>query len=95
MKWIGVQLRQTIISTGVVGACLGTAAVIGLLLVSPGSNARLIAQGLTPPHWSAFVLQLASVFLALTAGSIVLFGLLPAYIGRLIGFLARHSRGDA
>ena len=95
MKWIGPQLRQTIVSTGVVGACFGVVTVLGLLLVGSGSDARLIAQGITPPHWSAVAFQLASLFLAMTVGSIVLFGLLPAIIGRLIGFLARRTRGDA
>lgn len=95
MKRIGIQLQQTIISTGCAGACFGTVAVIGLLLVRPGSNARLAAQGIAPPHWGEFALSLASVFLVLTAGAIVLFGLLPAVLGRLVGFLAKKSGGAA
>lgn len=94
MKRIGVQLRQTIIGTGVVGACFGAAAVLGLLLVAPGSNARLIAQGIAPPHWTLMALQLAGLFLISVVGSIVFFGLLPAIIGRLIGYLARRARSD-
>ena len=92
---IGVQLKQTIISTGAVGACFGLVAVAGLLFVQPGSNARLVAQGLTPPHWTEVVLLLASVFLMLTAGAVVLFGLLPAFLGKLVGFLIKKSRGAA
>jgi len=95
MKRIGVQLKQTIISTGIVGACFGAIAVVGLILVGPGSEARLIAQGITPAHWTVVALNLAGTFLALTIGSVVIFGLLPAAIGRLIGFLARRSRRDA
>lgn len=92
MKRISVQLRQTIISTSVVGACFGAAAVLGLLLVVPGSHARLIAQGIAPPHWALMALQLAGLFLILVVGSIVVFGLLPAIIGRLIGRLAGQFR---
>jgi hypothetical protein len=50
---VGVQLRQTIISTGAVGACLGAVVVLGLLVVGPGSDARLVAQGIAPPSWGA------------------------------------------
>ena len=39
--------------------------------------------------------DVAFVFLALTAGAIVLFGLLPAFLGKLVGFLAKRLRGAA
>ena len=92
---IGVQMKQTIISTGAVGACFGLVAVAGLLFVQPGSNARLAAQGFAPPHWTEVALSLASVFLILAAGAVVLFGLLPAFLCKLLGFLTKKTRGAA
>ena len=92
---IGVQMKQTIISTGAVGACFGLVAVAGLLFVQPGSNARLVAQGLAPPHWAEVALSLASVFATLTVGAVVLFGLLPAFLGKLVGLIIKRSRGAA
>ena len=95
MKLIGNQLKQTLISTGAVGACFGAVAVLGLLLVTPGSNARLVAQGLAPHHWAETAIQLTIAFFALTFGSILLFGLLPAAIAKLIGYLFKASRNNA
>ena len=95
MKIVGVQMKQTLISTGAVGACFGLVAVAGLLFVLPGSNARLAAQGLAPPHWTEVAFSLAFIFLTLTAGAIVLFGLLPALLGKLFGLLTKRSRGAA
>jgi hypothetical protein len=95
VKRISLQLKQTIISTGAVGGCFGAIAVIAMLLVWPGSTARIVAQGGAPLHWSEFALQLGEVFLTITLGSIILFGLLPAAIGRLLGSLVRRFRGDA
>ena len=95
MRNLGIQLRQTIISTGCVGACFGAFAVIGLLLVRPGSNARLAAQGIAPPHWTDTAILLLSAFLVPTIGAIILFGLLPAALGKLVGFLAKKSRSAA
>ena len=95
MREIGVQLKQTIISTGFVGACFGILAVVGLALVAPGSNARLAAQGIPPPHWLDTALFLACAFAVPTIGAIVLFGLLPAAIGKLLGWFAKKSGGAA
>ncbi len=95
MKWIDTQLKQTVISTGAVGACFSAVAAIGLLLVTPGSNARLVAQGLEPHHWSDTAFKIAAVSLTLTLGSIVIFGLLPRAIGRLISYLLKASRNNA
>nr|CAS02381.1 putative integron gene cassette protein [uncultured bacterium] len=95
MGMIGVQMKQTLISTGAVGACFGLVAVAGLPFVQPGSNARLAAQGLASPHWTEVALSLAFVFLTLTVGAIVLFGLLPALLGKLVGFVIKRLRGAA
>ncbi len=95
MKWIGTQLRQTLISTGAVGACFSAVAAIGLLLVTPSSNARLVAQGLQPHNWSETGLKIAVVTLIITLGSIVVFGLLPTAIGKLIGYLVKATRNNA
>lgn len=89
---ISVQLRQTIISTSVVGGCFGALAVLGLLVVGPGSDARLIAQGISPPSWVAVALDYLTVFVTVTAGSVILFGLLPAALGWLLGRLSNRSR---
>lgn len=92
---IGAQLKQTIISTGVVGACFGSVAVLGLLLVGPGSNARLAAQGIAPPHWTETAFFLACVFFVITIGSVALFGILPALLGKLFALLAKKLRSAA
>jgi hypothetical protein len=89
---VGVQLRQTIISTGAVGACLGAVVVLGLLVVGPGSDARLVAQGIAPPNWGAVATGYLIAFVTITAGSVVLFGLLPAAIGYLLGRVANRWR---
>ena len=92
MTPISRQLRQTVIATGMVGAFFGAIAVAALLAVGPVTSARLLAQGITPPHWSAVAFHLVVLFLSCTAGSIILFGLFPALIGRLIGHAMRRLR---
>ena len=92
---VSVQLRQTIISTGVVGGCFGALAVLGLLVVGPGSDARLIAQGIAPPGWGAIAVSYLTVFATATAGSVVLFGLVPAAISYLFDRLVNGRSKDA
>jgi hypothetical protein len=89
---LSVQLKQTVISTGVVGGCFGALAVLGLLVVGPSSDARLVAQGITSPSWAAIALGYLTVFVTVIAGSVVLFGLFPAAIGWLLGRLTKRSR---
>jgi hypothetical protein len=92
---ISFQLKQTIVGTGAVGCCFGLLLVIGLLVVGPESNARLIAQGVAPPSWGAVAIGYLIAFVTVAGGSVVLFGLFPAAIGYVFDRLAKRRRKGA
>ena len=88
------QLRQTIISTGVVGGCIG----LVLLLVSISfyfNQGRLIALGHERVHWIVYVGQGILLFLGSVAFCVLVFGLFPAAIQYVLVRLARSRDGRA
>jgi hypothetical protein len=88
------QLRQTIISTGVVGGCIGFV----LLLVSISfyfNQGRLVALGYERVHWIVYVGQGILLLLGSIAFCVLVFGLFPAAIQHVLVRLARSRDGRA
>lgn len=91
---ISKQLRQTIISTGAVGGCIG----LVLLAVSISfyfNQGRHVALGYERVHWIVYVGQGVLLFLASIAFCVLVFGLFPAAIQHLLVRLARNRDGRA
>ena len=87
------QFRQTIISTGVVGGCIGFV----LLLVSISfyfNQGRFIALGHERVHWIVYLGQGILLFLGSVAFCVLVFGLFPAAIQHVLVRIARsrHRR---
>ena len=91
---ISKQLKQTIISTGAVGGCIGLvlfAASISFYF----NQGRHIALGYERVHWIVYMAQGVILFLASVAFCVVVFGLFPAAIQHFLVRLARNRNGRA
>ncbi len=92
--WQQRQLKQTIISTGAVGAFFG----VLFAIASVGfysEQGRAIAGGYGPVPWTTYAGHAAVAFVISIVGCIVLFGLLPMALQYAFAWLVRLWTGRA
>ena len=92
--WQRKQLKQTIISTGAVGAFFGLLFALASAAFY-SEQGRAIALGYGPVPWTTYAGHAAVAFIVSVAGCILVFGLLPMALQYVFAWLARLWTGRA
>ena len=92
--WQKEQLRQTIISTGAVGAFFGLLFALASVAFY-SEQGRAIALGYGPVPWTTYAEHAAAAFVISVIGCILVFGLLPMALQYVFAWLVRLWTGRA
>lgn len=89
-----IQFKQTLISTGAVGAFFGLLFVAGSFLAYMDQG-RAIALGDGPVHWTIYARDAAVLFIASVGFCTLTFGVFPRALQFAFTWLARHRKVSA